>query len=99
MTESLDEIGAFKTSTLRNVAGPPFMHDGSLATLRDVVEHYNNGGVTRKDASTMNSGGASATFNLYNNSMRTVAFDPQAGHPKDQTYQDEDKRIAPQVHY
>jgi hypothetical protein len=28
-----------------------------------------------------------------------VAFDPQAGHPKDQTYQDEDKRIAPQMHY
>jgi cytochrome c peroxidase len=24
------------------------MHDGSLKTLRDVVEHYNNGGVTRK---------------------------------------------------
>lgn len=50
VTESLDEIGAFKTSTLRNVAvTAPFMHDGSLATLRDVVEHYNNGGVTRKD--------------------------------------------------
>jgi len=50
VTESLDEIGAFKTSTLRNVAvTAPFMHDGSLATLRDVVEHYNNGGVTKKD--------------------------------------------------
>lgn len=49
VTEALDEIGAFKTSTLRNVAvTPPFMHDGSLATLRDVVEHYNNGGVTKK---------------------------------------------------
>ena len=24
------------------------MHDGSLATLRDVVVHYNNGGVTNK---------------------------------------------------
>lgn len=49
VTEALDEIGAFKTSTLRNVAvTAPFMHDGSLATLRDVVEHYNNGGVSRK---------------------------------------------------
>lgn len=49
VTETLDEIGAFKTSTLRNVAvTAPFMHDGSLATLRDVVEHYNNGGVTKK---------------------------------------------------
>jgi cytochrome c peroxidase len=50
VTESLDEIGAFKTSTLRNVAvTAPFMHDGSLKTLRDVVDHYNNGGVTKKD--------------------------------------------------
>ena len=50
VTETLDEIGAFKTSTLRNVAvTAPFMHDGSLKTLRDVVEHYNNGGVTKKD--------------------------------------------------
>lgn len=49
ITDSLDELGAFKTSTLRNVAvTAPFMHDGSLATLRDVVEHYNNGGITRK---------------------------------------------------
>lgn len=50
VTESLDEIGSFKTSTLRNVAvTAPFMHDGSLKTLRDVVDHYNNGGVTKKD--------------------------------------------------
>jgi cytochrome c peroxidase len=49
VTETLDEIGAFKTSTLRNIAvTAPFMHDGRLATLRDVVEHYNNGGVTQK---------------------------------------------------
>ena len=47
VTDTLDEIGAFKTSTLRNIAiTAPFMHDGSLATLRDVVDHYNNGGVT-----------------------------------------------------
>lgn len=49
VTETLDEIGSFKTSTLRNVAvTAPFMHDGSLKTLRDVVDHYNNGGISRK---------------------------------------------------
>ena len=49
VTDALDELGAFKTSTLRNIAvTAPFMHDGSLKTLRDVVDHYNNGGVTRK---------------------------------------------------
>jgi cytochrome c peroxidase len=33
--------GAFKTPTLRNVAlTGPFMHDGSLKTLREVIDHY-----------------------------------------------------------
>lgn len=37
--------GAFKTPTLREVARtPPYMHDGSLATLNDVVDFYSNGG-------------------------------------------------------
>ena len=32
---------AFKTPTLRSVAlRPPYMHDGSLATLADVIRHY-----------------------------------------------------------
>ncbi|MGD8237138.1 MAG: cytochrome c peroxidase [Armatimonadota bacterium] len=49
VTRDFDGIGAFKTSTLRNVAvTAPFMHDGSIATLRDVVVHYNNGGVTNE---------------------------------------------------
>jgi cytochrome c peroxidase len=49
VTEGLDELGAFKTPTLRNIAvTAPYMHDGSLTTLRDVVVHYNNGGVTTK---------------------------------------------------
>lgn len=37
--------GAFKTPTLRDAAQrPPYMHDGSVATLRDVVAFYNRGG-------------------------------------------------------
>jgi cytochrome c peroxidase len=37
--------GAFKTPTLRDVAlTAPYFHDGSAATLVDVVEHYNKGG-------------------------------------------------------
>ena len=38
--------GAFKTPTLRGVTGTgPYMHDGSLETLMDVIEHYDRGGV------------------------------------------------------
>jgi cytochrome c peroxidase len=48
ITTAINEIGAFKTPTLRNIAVTgPYMHDGSIATLREVVEHYNNGGKTK----------------------------------------------------
>ena len=37
--------GAFKTPTLRDVARrPPYMHDGSVATLAEVIEVYDRGG-------------------------------------------------------
>jgi cytochrome c peroxidase len=37
--------GAFKTPTLRDIAlTAPYMHDGSLATLEDVVQFYSDGG-------------------------------------------------------
>ena len=43
---------AFKTPGLRNIdQRAPYMHDGSLATLRDVVDHYDRGGVKRPSLS------------------------------------------------
>jgi len=49
VTRKFDDLGAFKTPTLRNVAATaPYMHDGSIKTLREVVVHYNNGGVTNE---------------------------------------------------
>ena len=37
-----DDLGVFKAPSLRNVAVTgPYMHDGRLATLEAVVEHYN----------------------------------------------------------
>lgn len=50
VTDNIGEVGRFKTPTLRNIAATaPYMHDGSVATLRDVVVHYNNGGATNAD--------------------------------------------------
>jgi cytochrome c peroxidase len=47
ISHGFDDLGAFKTPTLRNVAvTAPYMHDGSIETLEDVVVHYLNGGVT-----------------------------------------------------
>lgn len=42
--------GRFKTPSLRNVAETaPYMHDGSLATLEDVIEHYDRGGTSNPE--------------------------------------------------
>jgi cytochrome c peroxidase len=50
VTRNMDDLGAFKTPGLRNVAmTAPYMHDGSLKTLRDVVLHYVNGGFSPGD--------------------------------------------------
>jgi cytochrome c peroxidase len=46
VTHQESDRGRFKTPTLRGLtATAPYMHDGSLATLEDVVEFYNRGGV------------------------------------------------------
>ena len=45
VTKNRSDIGAFRTSMLLNVGiTPPYMHDGSLPTLWDVMDHYNKGG-------------------------------------------------------
>lgn len=43
---------AFKTPGLRNLTDrQPFMHDGTLASVRDVIVHYNTGGAKRPSLS------------------------------------------------
>lgn len=46
VTGNPEEIGAFKTPTLREIArSAPYMHDGRFKTLEEVVNFYNKGGV------------------------------------------------------
>ena len=46
VTRREEDKGAFKTPTLREVEHTaPYMHDGSLKTLEEVVEHYDKGGI------------------------------------------------------
>jgi len=41
------DMGAFRAPTLRNIAlTAPYMHDGSILTLDEVIEHYAAGGKT-----------------------------------------------------
>ncbi len=46
VTEKEADRGRFHTPTLRDIhLTAPYMHDGSIATLDEVVEFYNKGGV------------------------------------------------------
>lgn len=45
ITGLAEDMGRFKTPTLRNVAlTAPYMHDGRFQTLEEVIDHYNSGG-------------------------------------------------------
>ena len=49
-TKRPDDVGKFKAPTLRNIAiTAPYMHDGSIATLDGVLDHYAAGGRTIPD--------------------------------------------------
>lgn len=50
VTKEPHDWGAFKTPTLREVANTaPYMHDGSMKTLDEVVEFYDKGGNWNKN--------------------------------------------------
>lgn len=47
ITEDPEDMGKFKAPSLRNVGvTAPYMHDGSIPTLAEVIEHYAAGGRT-----------------------------------------------------
>jgi cytochrome c peroxidase len=46
-------MGKFRAPTLRNIAlTAPYMHDGSIATLEEVLDHYAAGGRSCADPQT-----------------------------------------------
>ncbi|HEY6084219.1 MAG TPA: cytochrome c peroxidase [Nitrospira sp.] len=46
VTKNTEDIGAFKTPTLREIARTaPYMHDGRFGSLEEVVNFYNQGGI------------------------------------------------------
>lgn len=46
-THKPEDMGKFKAPTLRNIAlTAPYMHDGSIATLAEAIDHYQAGGRT-----------------------------------------------------
>lgn len=52
LTNIEDDLARFKVPTLRNIAlTGPYMHDGSIKTLKEVINHYNSGGQIHKNKS------------------------------------------------
>jgi cytochrome c peroxidase len=50
ITKDERDWGAFKTPTLRDISRTaPYMHDGSLKTLAEVVDFYDKGGIANKN--------------------------------------------------
>ncbi len=50
VTKQDGDWGAFKTPTLRDIEHTaPYMHDGSLKTLEEVVDYYDKGGTPNKN--------------------------------------------------
>ena len=53
VSQKPDDMGKFKAPTLRNIAlTAPYMHDGSIKTLSEVLDHYSKGGRARNAART-----------------------------------------------
>ena len=47
ITQNPDDRWKFRTPSLRNISlTSPYMHDGSISTLREVIEFYNKGGIS-----------------------------------------------------
>lgn len=52
ITHQERDWGSFKTPTLREVEHtPPYMHNGSLKTLEEVIDYYDKGGIKNKNLS------------------------------------------------
>jgi cytochrome c peroxidase len=50
VTGNPSDKGKFRSVSLRNIAlTAPYMHDGRLKTLHDVMDHYGSGGVSAKN--------------------------------------------------
>lgn len=54
VTKNPQDRGAFKVPTLREVAlTSPYMHDGSLSTLEEVIDYYDKGGIPNDNLSSL----------------------------------------------
>jgi len=92
VTKRESDKGAFKTPTLRNVAiSGPYMHDGKLKTLKDVVDFYAGGGNSNpyldKRMSAIHLSGSDRTDLVEFMKSLTGETPPNLGPPPEDTHQ------------
>lgn len=52
LTNDSSDFGKFKVPSIRNVSKTaPYMHNGSIETLEEVIEHFNSGGIQQRNLS------------------------------------------------
>jgi cytochrome c peroxidase len=65
-TRDNNDMGRFRAPTLRNIAvTAPYMHDGSIATLDEVLDHYAAGGRTLTEGPNAGVGSESPVKNIF----------------------------------
>lgn len=66
ITGNRRDMGRFKAPTLRNIAvTAPYMHDGSIATLDEVISHYEAGGRTIEEGAYAGNGNRNPFKSLF----------------------------------
>lgn len=72
-TDEDDDMGAFKPPTLRNIAvTAPYMHDGSVATLEEVLQNYARGGRLVEEGPFVGDGADNPHKSLFVNGFTTT---------------------------
>lgn len=78
ITNKKEDMGKFKVPTLRNIElTAPYMHDGSIATLEDVIEHYKAGGRTISEGKHTGKGSENPYKSSFVNGFRLSAKEKQ----------------------
>lgn len=78
-TRQPEDMGRFKVPTLRNIElTSPYMHDGSIKTLEEVVDHYAAGGRTIKSGEYAGKGSESPVKSSF-----VIGFDLKPGEKED----------------
>jgi cytochrome c peroxidase len=74
-TGEFRDMGAFRAPSLRNIeVSAPYMHDGSAATLEDVLDHYGAGGRTITEGPYVGIGAESPLKSIF---LHGFTLDPQ----------------------